>query len=134
MAKEKKGAKFGRHARNPSSKLYPMRHDRNKRLTRERHARRMGLTTAQIAAACQVPTFPQQRVERPKESVVFQHQVHGTRGQLVHMLIVDGITLDVSLRETDIRAVTKMVTPGLPYRHVRVNPLTGEQVRVEQRA
>ena len=43
MAKEKKGAKFGRHARNPSSKLQPQRTERNKRLRRERHLKRMGL-------------------------------------------------------------------------------------------
>jgi hypothetical protein len=46
MAKEKKGAKFGRHSRNPSSKLYPMRADRNARRRVERHAKRMAKKAA----------------------------------------------------------------------------------------
>lgn len=79
--KEKKGAKFGRHARNPSSKLQSQRTERNKRLAQERHAKRMGKTVAQLGnrgAFSAAPDFPHQHVQTVAR-VIFGESVRHQR-------------------------------------------------------
>lgn len=67
MAKEKKGAKFGRHSsRSPSAKAYrnENRHDRNKRLNRERAERQRKLDAKKIL---KVPRGTARKLRRMRE-------------------------------------------------------------------
>lgn len=101
MAKEKKGAKFGRHSRNPSSKLYTVnnRRERNKRLKVERFLRDNPNAAKADHAPGKIPTFPPKpspsRVElRANERVMFTSPVKPQAG--LFLTLHNGVILEIS--------------------------------------
>lgn len=123
--KEKKGAKFGRHARNPSSKLQSQRTERNKRLKKERHAKRMGKTVAQLerAGAFSVPDFPHVPLPREKERVRFDGPTQDYRKcHELHLYYTDGKLVEITPRRLPEHPVN---TTGIATEHRVLNPVSG---------
>lgn len=126
--KEKKGAKFGRHARNPSSKLQAQRTERNKRLKKERHAKRMGKTVAQLerAGAFNVPDFPHVPLPREKERVRLDGSTPDFSDcDALHLYYSYGVLIDIQPR--------RLPDPG-KFEHRVLNTLSGKMALVKEKA
>jgi len=126
--KEKKGAKFGRHARNPSSKMQMQRTAKNKRLRIEKAIKTHG------AQSCVSPTFPKVWVKRPMESVILSDNIKRDWSNIpVHMLFVSGHLVEVSPHASDIAKALTTVGTRHSYSHEILHPHFGRREIVESR-
>lgn len=79
-----KNKKFGRHSRNPSSKLYPTRAERNARKRVARHQRNHPNWTPGN------PTQTRPRSELPKQFIIFSGVAPAHKGDAWYACILDG--------------------------------------------
>jgi len=106
----------------------PGKISKTKELRAARHAKRMGITLAQLQAsgACQSsPVFPRVAQKRPVERTVFSGSgipKHPPENPAI--LICEGVTIDIgpTARTLNPRAA---LSPGLAFSHGIVNSITG---------
>lgn len=128
-SKEKKGAKFGRHARNNSSKLQKTRTEKNRRLRLEK-AKKAGVL-------CLPDPFDgrhkRHTLPSEKPSVVFSGIVPKQAGRFLHSLEVEGKLVEISPHHADIETAKTETFPRLGYTHWLLNPLSGDKTLVSFR-
>lgn len=123
-------------ASSPSDQAYWKRvrpeAQREKRMAR--HALRMGLTTREMAIACQTPDFPRKPLPREIERVTFPQAVRqNSAGLFNQMLFVEGVLVEISPKATDIATAKAQTFSRLGYAHYSLNPLSGEARLMEIR-
>lgn len=107
---------------------------RDKRIAR--HARRMGKTVRALefcGALQSSPSFPKLREPRKAESVVFSGQVKRQDGIPLHLLICNGVTLEISPSAGPVANAINAMHPGMGFTHTILNPLSGKNSPVESR-
>lgn len=126
MAKEKKGAKFGRHSRNPSSKLYASnRYERNRRKRWEKHkASHPKDATVQGIN----PEFPRPHVKTRSEllaeqRVIFSSPVTPQAG--IFLAMHEGVVLETS---DSVSACIRAKTASFDGERVRIFQRVGSQL------
>lgn len=101
-----------------------------------RHARRMGKTVKALEAcgalksALSFPKIPQ---ARKPERVVFSGQVKKQSGIPLHLLICNGVTLEISPSAGPVSSALNAMHPGMGFTHTILNPLSGKNSPVESR-
>ena len=107
------------------------RHD--KRIAR--HAKRMGKTVKALEAcgAVSSPRFPKIPQVRKPERVVFSGQVKAQNGIPLHLLICNGVTLELSPSTGPVSSALTAMHPGMGFTHTILNPLSGKNSLVESR-
>lgn len=106
---------------------------RDKRIAR--HARRMGKTVKALEAcgAVSSPKFPKIPQARKPERVVFSGQVKKQSGIPLHLLICNGVTLEISPSAGPVANAINAMHPGMGFTHTILNPLSGKNSPVESR-
>lgn len=106
---------------------------RDKRIAR--HAKRMGKTVKALEAcgALSSPKFPKLREPRKAGSVVFSGQVKNQAGIPLHLLICNGVTLEISPSAGPVAGSIGAMHPGMGFTHTILNPLSGKNSLVESR-
>lgn len=106
---------------------------RDKRIAR--HARRMGKTVKALESlgAISSPKFPKIPQARKPERVVFSGQVKAQNSVPLHLLICNGVTLEITPSAGPIATALTALHPGMGFTHTILNPLTGKNSPVETR-
>lgn len=107
---------------------------REKRIAR--HARRCKTTPKALSAASGLslsPHFPRLGTPRPRESVVFSGQVPKQSGQPLHIVVSNGVTLEISPWLKDATDAKGKIQPGIAFFHGVINPISGKISHVDSR-
>lgn len=110
----------------------PKRTEINREIKMARHARKHGLTKAQMAEACQGVKYP--RVSKPFEGqrVVLSQTVKETQGPH-HLVIVAGVLVNISEKQSEAISTINSLHSRLGYSHEILHDL-GRRTLVSARA
>lgn len=110
----------------------PARTAHNKALKIARHAKRYGLTSAQLGIATQDPKFPRKQKPLPPQSMVMNGQPPKQSGRPLHMIICAGVLLEITPAHGAADNAKRSIFPRLPYTHEILHD-NGRRVLIDSR-
>ncbi len=121
-------------SRKASHQRGPARTAANRLKKIARHAKRMGLSQAQIGAATQTPEFPRVQAKPEKTRVSFGGQISANYSGLpMHLVFVSGHLVEISPHSVDADRAKREANTRHAYSHELLNPLTGRRTLIASR-